>query len=110
MPCSLATVDIFLSALCSYSLSAIHYCSAPFLFEKSGFLSYRDNYDAVLYCELILCVQMFMETWKNFLPRALLIENGTDPGMPYNSAEIMNIKNFSEGQICIKGWKQSEIC
>lgn len=47
---------------------------------------------------------------KKILPRALLIDNATDPGMPYNSAEIMNIKNFSEGQICIKGLRQSEIC
>lgn len=84
-------------------------CTLP-IWKKPTFISYRDNYDAVLYCELILCVQMFKETWKNFLPRALLIENDTDSGMPYNSAEIMNIKNFSEGQICIKGWRQSEIC
>lgn len=47
---------------------------------------------------------------KKILPRALLIDNAADPEMPYNSAEIMNIKNFSEGQICIKGLRQSEIC
>lgn len=57
-----STVDIFLIALCSHSLSEIYYYPAPFIFVKSGFISYRDPSDAVLSCELMLCVQMFMET------------------------------------------------
>lgn len=110
MHCSLSTADIFLTTVCSYSLSEIHYCTDPSYLEgkKKKPVLFHIGVIMVQFCTVSWCF-VSRCSWKHekkILSRALLLKNGTDPGMPYDSAEIMNTKNCSEGQISIKGWRQ----